>query len=145
MRAVGQCSLRTLCALLLSAEAATLSCRQRQLRPSPLINVGPPTVQAKLQKHPQAVLGASIGVVAASMALLMVGLARLAHSCHGVNREQKYWSKRRKRCTAMVGVFTALEVGCNPHPHACHVDTVGCFALQSGSPLLGPSHCTADW
>eukprot|EP00891_Asterochloris_glomerata_P003520 jgi/Astpho2/3520/Aster-06433 len=61
-------------------------------------------------QHPKNLLAASIAIAAGCMALLMVGLARLAHSCQRVNREHKYWSKRRWRCTALVGVFMALEL-----------------------------------
>ncbi len=81
-----------------------------------MISIGPLTVQDNLQ-HPKNLLVASIAIAAGCMALLMVGLARLAHSCQRVNREHKYWSKRRRRCTALVGVFMALEVGLDPCPH----------------------------
>ena len=111
---VGRCILCSPFMPLLSTEAITLSCQQRQLRhqPStPLINVGPLGVQSHLYLRAPPLLSSSIGVGAGCTALLMAGLARLAHSCQKVNREQKYWSKRRLRCTALVSVFTALEVG----------------------------------
>ena len=68
-------------------------------------------MQSQLYLRPVPLLWSFLGIGAACTMLVLAGLARLAHSCQRVSREQKYWSKRRLRCTALVSVFTALEVG----------------------------------
>ena len=167
VKAVGRCRLPLDCHAT-RAHAARRYSAPRQLScpvsshnsapPLSMIIVGPPTVQRKLQTHPRAVLGATIGIVAWCLTLLVVGLVHLACSCRRVNRDGKYWSKRRRRCTALVGVFTTLEVGWTHVPvrvmWACGLpcpaawqSVTGAPAQQSGE-LHGavPGHCAhACW